>query len=89
MKLVINDDYGGFGLSEYAANKLGVDRYDVKRYDADLIKLIEEEGADIVGDRTATLKVVEIPDTTTDYYINEYDGLETIIYVVDGKLNFA
>ena len=37
----------------------------------------------------AELEVVEIPDGATDYYLNEYDGMESIIYVLDGKLHWA
>ena len=32
-------------------------------------------------------EIVELPSETTDYYIDEYDGYNQLIYVVDGKLN--
>ena len=35
------------------------------------------------------LVVVEIPDGATDWDIYEYDGLETIIYVLNGKIYYA
>ena len=47
-----------------------------------------EAGEDISGDY-AKLKVVEIPDNFTDYEINDYDGVETLIYVIDGKIYHA
>ena len=34
-----------------------------------------------------TLKVVEIPDYATDFLIVDYDGQESILYVVDGKIH--
>ena len=33
------------------------------------------------------LRVVEVPDEATDWELNDYDGWETITYVVNGKLN--
>jgi redox-sensitive bicupin YhaK (pirin superfamily) len=35
------------------------------------------------------LRLVEIPDTMTDWEKNDYDGIETITYVVDGKIYHA
>ena len=89
MKLVINKCYGGFGLSKDALATLGV-KYenDVERSDARLIKMVEAN-AKAVGKSYSKLKVVKIPDSATDYYIDEYDGLESVIYVVDGKLHWA
>lgn len=37
--------------------------------------------------RLEHLIVVEIPDESTDYYIEDYDGVESVIYVVDGKIH--
>ena len=50
-----------------------------------LVDLIETEGADSVSDRS-DLKVVEIPDDATDWELKEFDGMEQIIAVVNGKL---
>lgn len=35
------------------------------------------------------LEVVEIPEEATDWEIDEYDGQESITYVVDGKIYHA
>jgi hypothetical protein len=35
------------------------------------------------------LVVVEIPDNATDWNIEEYDGLETVIYVLNGRICYA
>lgn len=90
MKIVINGCYGGFGLSKKALGILGVeDEYeyydDAKRTDTELIKVVEELGKE--ADRNfSQLTVVEIPDEATDFEIEEYDGSESVIYVLDGKI---
>lgn len=98
MKVVYNVDFGGFSLSpdavEYIRSK---DSKAIKEYDDDgrdiertnpyLIEYIERFGAESANGRHADLKVVNLPDNCTDYRIDEYDGLETIYYVVDGKIH--
>lgn len=86
MKIVINGDWGGFSLTKKVARILGVETYDdsdAVRTNPVLIKMLEE------GRKINSLEVVEIPDNATDYMIREYDGNESIIYVVDGKLHSA
>lgn len=87
MKMVINGTYGGFELpKDYAAVKTEGfvwDCSDDVRRDLDLIDIVESDDYD--GD----LEVVEIPEEATDYYIEEYDGAESVIFVVDGKIHFA
>lgn len=92
MILVLNKQYGGWSISAQAAEVLGLDtRYpdctpEVTKAVADLIST---HGSEFVSGPFARLEVVEIPDNTTDYEINEYDGYETVIYVIDGKLYHA
>ena len=88
MKFVLNKCYGGFDLSEEAQEILGQADYEIKRDDPDLLALIEEKGIQFVQGKYAKLKIVEIPESATDFTLDEYDGWERIIYVVDGKLNF-
>ena len=90
MKIVINKCYGGFGISDEYEEKLGVDSWDMQtlRTDERLINAVEED-PEGVSDTYAALRVVEIPDEATDYYIDEYDGMESVIYVVDGKLHWT
>ena len=86
MKIVINGDWGGFSLTKEVARTLGVEAYDDSyaiRTNPTLIKMLEE------GQKINDLEVIEIPDNATDYMIREYDGNESIIYVVDGKLHSA
>lgn len=89
MKFVLNKCYGGFDLSEEAQEILGQADYEIKRDDPDLLALIEEKGIQFVQGKYAKLKVVEVPESATDFTLDEYDGWERIIYVVNGKLNFV
>jgi hypothetical protein len=91
MKIAVNKSYGGFILNEQQTELISpyVDEdffYDVDyktelRTNEHLIKAIEQI--------PSTIKVVEIPDNATDWIINEYDGFESVYYVVDGKIKRA
>lgn len=86
MKVVINDCFGGFSInSEIAKKYFDGERYGIKRTDPTLISLIES-GIDCNGS-CAELKVVEIPENATDWRMFEYDGAESIIYIVNGKIH--
>ena len=87
MKVIINVCYGGFGVSDEWAKHLGTLAYDTKRlrHNTELIEAIEN-GED-VNASYSRLKVVEIPANCTDYEIEEYDGCESVAYVVDGKIH--
>ena len=89
MKIIINDCFGGFGVREDVLEKFGLSEADEKtiRFDPNLITLIES-GEDI-NDDYSDLVVVEIPDNATDWFIDEYDGSEEIICVVDGMLHWV
>lgn len=84
MKVVINRSFGGFSLSKEAQDYLGItpkeyardDRMKCKRADEKLISCIEELGNKANG-AYASLEIVEIPDDV-DFYIDDYDGMETI-----------
>lgn len=86
MKVVINNCYGGFSLSdagiarylELADLKATSDFYDrdIPRDDAALIQVVEELG-DAANGFAADLKIVDIPDDV-DWYIEEYDGNEWV-----------
>lgn len=83
MKYVINTAFGGYELPEDFCEMYGIeDRWDYDRgyrKDERLIKYVEEHPD---GD----LEVVEIPDDATDWELTEYDGAESIIAVIDGKI---
>lgn len=86
MKFVLNKCYGGFGLSDWAEEQMGCS--EPYRDDPKFITLVTNHGKKVSG-KYAALVVVEIPDDSTDYEIDEYDGFESITYVVDGKIYHA
>lgn len=93
MKIVINTCFGGFLLPDKALNMLGLERAPLAafgdgldRSDPRLVSCVETLGDYCRGD-VCCLEIVEIPDNATDWYIFDYDGLETLVYVVDGKIH--
>lgn len=88
MKIVVNKCYGGYGFSDIVFAALGIEHeYDVERTDIRLVKLVEAD-PEAASERFSKLTVVEIPDESTDYSVDEYDGFESVIYVVNGKLHW-
>ena len=88
MKVVVNRDFGGFGLSEdclkhmgipYEVKDWGLDyEEDFKRDDPRLVKAVEELGSDKASGKYAKLEIVEVPDNLKHWHIHEYDGSESI-----------
>jgi len=83
MKVVINTDFGGFGLSQKAFDRYNeltgknVEyAFDITRDDPVLVQVVEELGQE-ANTRYNELKVVEIPNGIS-WYIHEYDGKEEI-----------
>ena len=77
MKIVINTCFGGFGLSEKAKKRLGIQYdFDIDRNDPNLVKVVEELGGE-ANDRFAQLKVVDVPDDV-QWIITDYDGIEQV-----------
>ena len=90
MKVVINNCYGGFSLSEAGIARYlefkGIEVPDKSFYDRDiprddpiLIQVFKELG-DVANGFAADLKIVEIPDGV-DWEIEEYDGNEWVAEV--------
>lgn len=90
MKLVINVCFGGFDLPNEVMEELGYTYSDSLniRGDLRLIKMVEED-PELFEAHHAKLKVVEIPAAATDYKIDDYDGAESVIYVLNGKIKYA
>ena len=94
MKIVINACFGGFELPTEFCTIYELDRYDnIDRTDTRLVDFLETyfeaTGEESYSGRFSELVIEEIPDTSTDWHISEYDGVESLIYVVDGKLHWA
>lgn len=85
MMYVINAAFGGFSVPEEVASELGCGRY-AFGYDGD-IRANEVLIAWVREHRDETdLALVEIPEEATDWEMDEYDGFESIIAVVDGRI---
>lgn len=93
MKIALNNYYGGWGLTNQMVYRLGYDPYVLDRYEvADRIKrndpkLVELIMKDIIHNEKSVYGIAEIPDEVTDWEISEYDGWESVIYVLDGKIH--
>lgn len=99
MKLVINKCYGGFSLSEEQALAYGIDESELYPsgitgnrvyygdFDRDDPKLIEVVIQDLPSALASNLQVVEIPDGVF-YKIEEYDGMEYIIWS-ESEIHYA
>ena len=81
MKIVINGDFGGFGFGVAEEFEDLVGMFSDDRTNSNLIEFVESHPHEC-GD----LVVVVIPDTATDWEIDEYDGNESVTYVVNGKI---
>jgi len=87
-KIVINECYGGFGLSKKALDKLAFIknksniweheywRYGIDRDDPDLVEVVDMLGHESWS-QYSKLKIVEIPEGV-EWQIEDYDGLEWI-----------
>ena len=87
MRIVINVDFGGFSLPTEFCKKYNMNEYDdIERTDERLIKFVMSH-KNSVKVYCGRLVAEEIPDNATDYMIFEYDGAESIYYVLDGKIH--
>ena len=85
MKVVVNHCYGGFSLPDDFCKKYNLERYtNIDRTDPRLIEYVEKHPEQRFN--FSKLAVVEVPDEATDWEINDYDGSENIIAVIDGKI---
>lgn len=99
MKIVYNACFGGFGINPEFFDIYGIDEmYGISirdlvelerskkvRTDPRLVEYVETHPKECEDD-CSRLKIVDIPDNATDWMVTEYDGAETVYYVVDGKI---
>lgn len=89
MKIVINDCYGGFSVSENFFKEYNIPyrksfgtcypEIEINlRTDPRLIEYIEKHGSKMASGSSACLIIEEIPKGT-QYIIEEYDGCESIL----------
>ena len=84
MKIVVNADFGGFGYGVSKKYEDCVFAYENDRANSELVAFVENHPEDC-GD----LAIMTIPDNATDWDIQEYDGNENLIYVVNGKIHYC
>ena len=86
MKMVINANYGGFGFGVAEQYEDWVRDFDFEcdRFNAELVEFVEAH-----PDECGDLGVIDIPEEATDWEINEYDGWESVIYVLNGRIIHA
>ena len=84
MKIVINASYGGFGLDVAEQYEDWVCNFEDDRTNAELVEFVETH-----PDECGDLAVITIPEEATDWEMDEYDGLESVIYVLNGKIVHA
>lgn len=81
MKYVINGTWGGYSVPDEVRAVLGCNRYDENvRTNPTFVNWV------LAHSDTTDLEVVEIPKEATDWELEEYDGLESIIAVINGKI---
>jgi len=86
MKIVYNSDYGGFSWPYEICQKFGIHGNDYdhdNRTNPDIIAALEEY---LSRRHDTDLCVADIPDEATDWMVYDYDGVETIYYVLDGMI---
>lgn len=92
MKVVINKCFGGYSVSKEVYERMGKEwdgygyAFEGDRTNPDLIAVIEEIGSERASGTCAELRIIDIPENATDWELDEYDGAEDIICVVDGKI---
>lgn len=84
MKMVINANYGGFGLDVVEQYEDWVRNFRNDRTNTELVEFVETH-----PDECGDLAVITIPKEATDWEMDEYDGLESVIYVLNGKIVHA
>ena len=84
MKIVLHKTYGSYGCTATEEIDRILRKYEYKRSNEELIKAVEKyKGKEQEIDYH---EIIEIPDDATDFCVCDYDGYESVVYVMDGKL---
>ena len=84
MKMVINANYGGFGLDVAERYEDWVRGFEGDRFNTELVEFVETH-----PDECGDLAIVIIPEEATDWEMDEYDCWESVIYILNGKIIHA
>ena len=79
MKIVINNCFGGYGLSQDFLEKYGEEFNSFERNDPKLVAAVEEFGESESSGFYSNLRIREIPDDFTEYEIENSDRKENMI----------
>lgn len=89
MKVVINNNYGGFTMTREMCTAIGLEypqceyRVPIRtRADPKLVNVVEK----MIARRDTDLAICVIPDEATDWIITDYDGCETLYYALNGRI---
>lgn len=82
MEFVIYTIYCGYEVPSTVARELGCDCYDGSM-EVRSSKAFLEWARKYKGE---AYRIVKIPEEATDFRIQEYDGKESVIYVLNGKI---
>lgn len=94
MKLLLNKCFGSFSLNPNNTQLLEKLNHICPinslefRANKDVINILEDymkKGYNINSEHSK-ITIVDIPDNITDFTIQDYDGWEICIFVIDGKL---
>lgn len=81
MKIVINADWGGFVVPQEVRKIFELEGLPTcVRTDPRFVAWVETHAGE------SDLAIAEIPDVATDWMIQSYDGMESVLYVIDGKI---
>ena len=92
IEVLVNECFGGFSFSDEAWEIIQpwCDDDDFEaRTDPRVIKLYKERGSEFMSGEYSSIGLETIPSNATDWWIDDYDGNETLYYIVDGKRYLA
>lgn len=89
IEILINRCFGGFDFSEGFISEYPevYEKVEVRRDDPELIEAVREFGLKSSAGSMSAFGIAHVPDDATDWEIQEYDGLESVIYVQNGKIH--
>ena len=90
MKVLFNNCYGGFKFSKaFLEIYPEIKGEEYSRTSPELIKMVEDFGLEQASSNFSALAIALVPDEATDWWIDEYDGYESVYYVLNGKRHKA